>query len=458
MDLYLTFDQSGRAVAVGLDYLRHLGVDWSPHPTEDEARRQHERIWSQLGGRAIEEFVDLPLMTDRTSLATLDVLTKLAPPALSTDINLLSLVVCRAVNLSLERGNSDGSCAHYAWMGGVVAGPQFGDYQAAYRFGQLGYNLVERRGLKRFQARTYNTFGVHVLTWTRHIKTGRDLVRRAFAAANAIGDLTYAAYCRDPVNSNLLFAGDALVEVQRETEHGLAFTQKACFGVMIAVITTKLGLVRTLRGLTPKFGSFDDEQFDELRMERHFASNPDLEVAECRYWIRKMQARFFAGDYQSAIRASSRAQKLLWTSLTVPESAQYHFYRALTQTACCDSAPAGERQQHIDAVAAHHWQLQLWAENCPENFEDRAALAGAEIARLEGRERDAERLYEKAIRSARANGFVHNKAIAYEVAAQFYAARASRSLRVCISGMRAMATCVGGPMAKCGKSTRWILT
>jgi len=227
---------------------------------------------------------------------------------------------------------------------------------------------------------------------------------------------------------------------------------------MIAVITTKLGLVRTLRGLTPKFGSFDDEQFDELRMERHFASNPDLEVAECRYWIRKMQARFFAGDYQSAIRASSRAQKLLWTSLTVPESAQYHFYRALTQTACCDSAPAGERQQHIDAVAAHHWQLQLWAENCPENFEDRAALAGAEIARLEGRERDAERLYEKAIRSARANGFVHNKAIAYKVAARFYAARASRSLRVCISGMRAMATCVGGPMAKCGKSTRWILT
>jgi PAS domain S-box-containing protein len=192
---------------------------------------------------------------------------------------------------------------------------------------------------------------------------------------------------------------------------------------MIAVITTKLGLVRTLRGLTPTFGSFDDEQFDELRMERHFASNTDLEVAECRYWIRKLQARFFAGDSQSAIAASSRAQRLLWTSLTVPEAAEYHFYCALTRAACCDSAPAGEREQHIDAVAAHHRQLQLWAENCPENFENRAALAGAEIARLEGRELDAERLYEKAIRSARANGFVHNEAIAYEVAARFYAAR-----------------------------------
>jgi hypothetical protein len=38
----------------------------------------------------------------------------------------------------------------------------------------------------------------------------------------------------------------------------------------------------------------------------------------------------------------------------------------------------------------HHKQLQVWAENCPENFENRAALVGAEIARLEGRELDAD--------------------------------------------------------------------
>src|SRR5208337_5008346 len=55
--------------------------------------------------------------------------------------------------------------------------------------------------------------------------------------------------------------------------------------------------------------------------------------------------------------------------------------------------------------------------------DNRAALVGAEIARLEGRDVDAMRLYEQAIRSARDNGFVHNGAIAYEVAARFYAAR-----------------------------------
>jgi len=34
------------------------------------------------------------------------------------------------------------------------------------------------------------------------------------------------------------------------------------------------------------------------------------------------------------------------------------------------------------SLAAYHGQLELWEENCPENFENRAALVGAEIARI----------------------------------------------------------------------------
>src|SRR5262249_56160615 len=71
----------------------------------------------------------------------------------------------------------------------------------------------------------------------------------------------------------------------------------------------------------------------------------------------------------------------------------------------------------------HQRQLRAVAANCPQNFEDRAALVGAEIARIEGRPLDAMDLYERAIGSARANGCVHHEALAYELAARFYAAR-----------------------------------
>ena len=117
MDVYTTLDQSDRAVAVCLDYLRHLGVEWSPHPAPEEARSEYGRIWSRLGSRAIEDLTELPLMSDPASLATLDVLTKVVPPALYTDANLVSLASCRAVNLSIESGNGDASCVAYVWLG-----------------------------------------------------------------------------------------------------------------------------------------------------------------------------------------------------------------------------------------------------------------------------------------------------------------------------------------------------
>jgi PAS domain S-box-containing protein len=421
-DLYTALDQSDRAVAVCLDYLRHLGVECSLHPTEEEAEREYERIWSQLGSRKIEELIELPLMSDPASLATLDVLTKALPPALFTDANLHSLTTCRAVNLSLERGNSDGSCVAYVYLA-MIAGPRFGNYKAGSRFGRLGYDLVEKRGLKRFQARTYMVFGDNVTPWTQHVQARRDLVRRAFDAANEIGDLTYAAYSCNHLITNLLAAGDQLVEVQREAENGLEFAHKVRFGLVIGQVTAQLGLIRTLRGLTPKFGSFNDEGFDELRFEGDLANNPALAEVECWYSIRKLQARFFAGDYASAIDASLKAQLLLWTSPSQFETAEFHFYAALSRAASWDCASSDQRQQHFEALAAHHKQLEVWAEHCPENFENRAALVGAEIARIQGRALDAEELYEQAIRSAHANVFVHNEALANELAARFYAAR-----------------------------------
>jgi PAS domain S-box-containing protein len=422
LTLYTTVDRSDRGMEVFLDYLRRSGTDWSLHPTRHEVMREYDRIWSLVGSRQIEELVDLPLMNNPDVLDLLDVLTEAVTPSLFVDENLCSLVICRMVNLSLQHGNSDGSCFAYVWFA-IIAGPRFSNYKHGFRFGRLGYELVEQRGLRRYQARTYMSFGSIVMPWARHVQTGRDLVRRAFDAACRIGDLTFAAYCCDQIGTNLLAAGDPLAEVQPEVENGLEFARNVRFGLVVDLMTVQLGLIRTFRGLTPQFGCFNDEGFDELQCERHLASNPVLALAEFWYWTRKTQARFVAGDYASAVDASSRAQQLLWTSPSQFETAEFRFYGALSHAAAWESASPDRRHQHFEALAAHHRQLQIWAENCPENFESRAALVGAEIARIEGRDLDAMHLYERALRSARENGFPHIEGVANEVAGRSYLIR-----------------------------------
>lgn len=422
IDLYTALGRMDRAVEIGLGYLDHLGIGWSAHPDAEDAQREYNQIWVTLGSREIEDLIDLPLMTDPDLLATMDVLIKLRPPALFTDANLVSMVICKAVNLSLEYGNTDGSCFAYASLG-IIAGPRFGNYEEAFRFGKLGYDLVEQRGLRRFQARTYTNFGMFVMPWARHIRAGRDLLLRAFDVASRSGDIIYGAYASNNLVSNLLVAGDPLAEVEQKATSGLEYVQKARFGQVVDIITSQLGLIRSLRGKTQQFGSFDDEQFNERQFEEHFADNTGQAVAECFYWIRKLQARYFAGDFVAAIEASERAELLIWTSKAFIEIAEYYFYAALSRAACCDSLAEEQLQKQLSVMISQLQQLEIWANICPENFENRAALVSAEIARIEGRPLDAMRLYEKAIQSAHANGFVHNEALARELAGRFYLGR-----------------------------------
>ena len=57
-------------------------------------------------------------------------------------------------------------------------------------------------------------------------------------------------------------------------------------------------------------------------------------------------------------------------------------------------ASADEQNEWRELLTAHREQLREWAENYPPTFGDKHALVSAEIARLEGRDADAMRLYE----------------------------------------------------------------
>lgn len=422
LTLYTTLDRCDRAVDVFLEWLRSQGTNWANRPTRDDVVQEYERIWALLGSRQIEELMDLPLVADPDVLDTLHVFTEIVTPSILFDEHLSTLVVCRLVTLSLEHGNSDAACFAYVWFA-MFAGPRLGNYKDGFRFGKLGYDLVELRGLTRYQARTYMSVGAMVMPWAQHIATGRELVRRAFDLAYRIGDLTFASYSWDQLITICLGVGDPLAEVQTECENGLAFAKRVGFGLVIHLCGSQLGLIRTLRGVTPALGRLDHDDYIEAEVERNLASNPNLVFAQFYYWTRKVEARVFAGDYASAAEAAFNGQKLYWTSAAMFETAEFRFYAAVAHAGAWNAASAEDKSKYFGALATHHEQLEVWAEHSPQTFEARAALVAAEIARIEGRVVDAQDLYEKAIRSAHVQGFVHIEALANELAGLFYGAR-----------------------------------
>jgi len=420
--LYTHVGKTGDAVEICLAGLRRVGVLLFPHPTDEDVRREHERMFQQIGARNIASLIDLPRMRDSEWRKVMHVMAALTVPANMYDANLMDLLIFRIANISLEHGNTDESCLAYVNLC-MILGPRFGDYHAGYRFAQLSVDLVDKLGAERFKTRVYCIFGELAIPWLRHIRESDPFFRRACEMALKSGDLTFASFAWRARVATRLACGDPLAEVQQEAETGLAFARKAQFGLAIELISSLLRLIRLLRGQTPSFASFNDHEFDETDYERQLEGQPELLHALHRYWDVKLCARFYAEDYASALVAAAKAESISENKIPAIDYAEYHFYAALAHAAIFASSSVDEKTRHFGALVDHHRQLSLWAEDCPANFLTRVALVGAEIARLEGRELDAERHYEEAIRSARDNGFIQNEGLAHELAARFYADR-----------------------------------
>lgn len=420
IDLYLILDQSQNAVAVCLGFLRHLGIHWTPHPSDDEVRDEYLRISRQLGSRRIESLIDLAPMQDANALAALEALTKLIVAALHMDGNLPGLAMCRAINLSIEFGNSDASCVAYANVS-RIAGRRFADYPAGLAFAELGCRLVARRGLERYQARTQLAFLLFAQRWVQPVQTSIEPLRQVFEIANRTGDLPVGAFAGNSLVSNMLATGEPLADVQTEAESALAYARKIGFAVGIDFLETQLAFIQMLRGQTRLFGSLDAER--ATPGSTLDCRNGTSLVAACWRSIRTLQARYFAGDYEAAARAGHAAQQLLRASHSFIEEAEYVFYSALTMTARHNHVPEAQQRAERALIAAHHRQLQVWADLCGQNYASHATLVQAEMARVEGRALDAEQHYEQALHLAQSSGFVHIEALANELASRFYTDR-----------------------------------
>ncbi len=416
IELHIIRSEHTKAVDTALDCLHLFAIQIAAHPTWEQVRTECEKVWQTLGERSIESLIDLPSMIDPEIQAAMRVLSVLYSSAFSIDIKLFYLCICHTVNLTLKHGTTDASAHGYAYFG-FILGPAFHRYSDGYRFAKLGADLVEKYGLAAYKAKVYMTVA-WVAIWTQPVTAALDFVRSAFRAAVETGDLTYACYCCDWTVTDLLTRGDHLDEVWRESEKSLDFVRRARSRDYVHRVVSQQWFMQGMRERAAAFLTFGDAQFDETAFEALL--NDDDRTIVCWYWILKLQARFILDDYEAALAAAAQAKQLLSAATGCIQLLDYHYYTALAIAAVFATGSPDRQSEWREALAGHLKQLREWAHNYPPTFLDKCTLVSAELARIEGRELDAMRLYEQAIRSARENAFTQNEGIANEVAGRFY--------------------------------------
>jgi PAS domain S-box-containing protein len=413
--LHLMRGEHRQAIDRGLECLRLFGIEMPAHPTREHVQFEYRGICQQLGNRSIENLIDLPLMTDPEIHAAMGVLSVIAAPAFNTDINLMYLFFCQIVKTTLEYGTTGASTHGYAELA-TILGPVFHRYIDGYRFGKLACSLIERHGFNTYKTKVYFCMQ-RAMLWTQPIGSAIDFIRLAIDAGGESHDVVFASFSWHHLITGLLLQGVRLDEVWRESQNGIDFVRKVKFLGEDGIPQSQRRFILTVRGET----DLTDTQFNPQSFEAQFVERKPFSVFHS--WTLELQLQYLFADYEAAILAAQKAKVLLWWSEQHIQSVDYYYYSALAATALYETTGAKKRIEMVEGVQQSLKWLSEWVQSCPGTFLDKHTLVLAEVARIEGRDLDAMRLYEEAIQSARQNGFIQNEAIAYEVAARFYAAR-----------------------------------
>ena len=410
-----------QAVATALACLRRFGFEIPAHPTEEQVQAEYETLRQDLDARPIESLIDLPLLTDSELQAAMRVFSILTGPAYFTNFRFWRSHICRMMKLILQHGTSNACIMCYGSMGTMLSG-FYHRYRDAYRFSKLACDVAEKHGFIEHRTNAYLGFGLCAV-WTEPIAPAIDLFRKSFRIAIESGDLYFACTSLYEPIVYLLLRNDPLDAVWRETEVALDFTRRAKYADIESIVVIQQRFIATMQGRTATFSTFNDAQFDEAAFEAGLTP-VRMPILIGWYWILKLKARFLSGDFAAALAAAAKAKPLLNASVGQVAVLDYYLYAALTVCALYDTASADEQQAWRELLKVQlQEQLREWSVNYPPTFGDKYMLVSAEIARLEKRDVDAQRLYEHAIQSAREHGFVQNEGLAHELAAQYCLAR-----------------------------------
>ena len=412
------YELAGRntdAMAVTAEALALFGIriPETAEQLQSATAAEEQKVTASLRHRAFADLARAPNATSPAVQAIVGVIADSLSPAYMAQQGHFPLLAAMGVDWCLREGHTVDSSSLYNSFALVRAGA--GDFQTAFDFSGLALELLPRvespaaRGIVLFR------HGFFVNHWRNHLSTSLPCLRDSDAACLEGGNLLYAGYARFAAVETAIEKGDSLDEIVRAAEGAAEFAARTRSDAVRDTLRVQRQFAACLKGWTREPGNLDDGSFAEATGVAGFAT--------WRLCVLKQIVSYLFGRYDVALEAADRAAEALTGVVALMLVATHHFFRALT-LAALQPATSGARREELRQGLVEELRLhRSWAEHCPANFADRYALLSAEVARLEGRDLEAERLYEEAIRCARENGFVHHQAIAFELAARFYRAR-----------------------------------
>src|SRR4028119_1459484 len=416
MQAYASQNKLQEALNTGLQALKLLGVEFPSGPNPSDIGQALEETASILSGKEPSDLLDLPQMTDSNKLAALRLMPNLFAVAYFVAPELVPLLVCKQVNLSVQYGNAFGSPLAYALYGFILCGV-VGDIERGYQFGQLALSLGVKLNAK--EVKTRHLANLLVLHWKEHSKNLLESYGSVYLSGLEIGDLEYAGFGAYMYSYQSYVAGKSLSYLEVEIANYWDAINKIKQETALHYQEMVWQAVLNLMGKAENPCLLQGKAYDEEKMLPLHQSSNDLMALEFLY-SHKVQLCYRFDDYAQALENIAQLEKYLATATGHIDFVLFHFYDSLVRLAIYADTPQSEQQSILDRVQANQEKMQKWAHHGPMNYLHKFYLVEAERHRVLDQKLEALEMYDKAIALAKENKYLNEEALANELAAKFY--------------------------------------
>ncbi len=407
-----------KAVKTALAFLTLLGVQFPEHPSQTDVQKEMEITTSILVNRNIEELIDLPEMKQAEPLAIMRILSSAIALAYQSVPELMPLICLKQVNLSLKYGNSPLSAFAYVAYGLMLCGP-LEDIELGYQFGKLAISLSSRFNLKEIKSKIIQTFNAHVRHWKEPIKEVLQPLLEAYAVGLETGDLEFAAYSLYSYCYISYFSGQELTQLEREmANYSYAACQIKQDGVFYWIQIYRQ-TVLNLMGAVENPCHLIGEAYDETKiLPVQIKANDG--IALLYVYLCKLYLCYLFGNYPEAVKNAVIAEQYLPSGIGQFVVPQLYFYSSLALLAIYDDAEPSQQEQILAKVLANQQKIRKWADHVPINHLHKFYLIEAEKYRILAQYLEAMEYYDRAISLAHEHEYIHEEALAQELASKFY--------------------------------------
>jgi predicted ATPase/signal transduction histidine kinase len=378
----------GDALASMREGLALFGVTFPD--AEDEKVTALEReiatIDLRRGGREIAALIELPGLTDPTTRMVMGLLTDIWSAAyIVGDPTLARLVSATLVRLSLEHGNVEESAYGYVTHA-ITVGPVRGDYRDAYEYGKLALAVNRRFDDARRRAKIYQQFHAHVALWCEPWRHCISYAKEACRSGLDSGDFLYAAYGAGTEVWVAWAAAQDLGAFVDEHAPSVALIEKLKNTAFADAVRIILNGARALQGQTTAPVVLSGTDLTEEAFVERYREQPFF---ACIHAVVRLEVLTLLGSPAEALAAAQRADELIRHMPGTVWSVLFDFWSALALAAGVTDASADKHGEVLGRLRQARDRFDRLARSCAQNFRCQALLIGAEIARLDGRERDA---------------------------------------------------------------------